>query len=147
MRLQHIPSKIIGEFVKTTNPTGKPETTVIKTNDGRDFFAPSSEFQEYSNLGAKVSLLPVRMRVTLGIELNMAILLSGGMESKELISAIEALYPGYEVDKIKFTEIDRRKPGGPEQDEVFRKCVPTFITVDLHKKEFENFLKEEYETL
>ena len=42
----HIPTGNIGKFLKETNPTGKPITTVIELQDGNIYFAPSTEFQD-----------------------------------------------------------------------------------------------------
>ena len=44
----HIPTSQIGQFLKETNPTGKPKTIVIKLFDGRTYFAPKSEFKSFS---------------------------------------------------------------------------------------------------
>jgi hypothetical protein len=44
----HIPTNQVGQFLKETNPTGKPTTIVIKLFDGRTYFAPKSEFKSFS---------------------------------------------------------------------------------------------------
>lgn len=45
LRLTHV-SGVSGIFIKEYTPTGKPDTTMIKCDDGKIFFAPSSEFKE-----------------------------------------------------------------------------------------------------
>jgi len=44
MRLKHKLTGHQGVFVKEVQPTGRPLTTIIKLDDGREYYAPSSEF-------------------------------------------------------------------------------------------------------
>ena len=44
----HIPTNQVGQFLKETNPTGKPTTIIIKLFDGKTYFAPKSEFKSFS---------------------------------------------------------------------------------------------------
>jgi len=44
MLLRHVPTGLFGTFIKEYTPTGKPLTTMIRLENGRFYFAPSSEF-------------------------------------------------------------------------------------------------------
>ena len=57
-KLLHIPTGQNGEFVKEYQPTGKSQTTQIKLNDGRIYFAPSNEFIECGNAGVIYPVFP-----------------------------------------------------------------------------------------
>ena len=45
-RFTHQPTGQTGVYVRTTHPTGKPTTMVIKLDDGREYFAPLDEFKQ-----------------------------------------------------------------------------------------------------
>ena len=44
MDLRHAPTNQYGVFVKEYKPAGKPLTTMIRLQNGRFYYAPSSEF-------------------------------------------------------------------------------------------------------
>ena len=91
-----------------------------------------------------INLHPIRMRVTVAMEYSMYIAIHGGVKYEDLNKKIEEMYPGYVVWCIKQTEYDTKNPRNMEQVDLFRKIVSIFLTVDLHKKGFEDFLNEDY---